>query len=192
MVGRGGRVEILDFGLARFDSHPDPGGPRVSGAGGVPNVAAALGCPGAHVTQPGTMIGTPAYMAPEQINGGAVDTRTDVFAFGIVMYEYACGMHPFEGSTPLAIVARVLDSDARPLATRCPDLSPGLAEVIGRCLQKVPPDRYASASELAAALEAVTALSPWPRRLPTWRPGRQACPSLPSTTAATLPMPHQC
>src|SRR5256712_1270915 len=181
-----GRLKILDFGLARFDSHPDPGGPRVSGAGGVPNAAAALGCPGAHVTQPGTMIGTPAYMAPEQINGGAVDTRTDVFAFGIVMYEYACGMHPFEGSTPLAIVARVLDSDARPLATRCPDLSPGLAEVIGRCLQKVPAERYASASELAAALEAGAGPSPRARRHTTWWAVHQVAVSLLYLAAATL------
>jgi serine/threonine-protein kinase len=168
-----GRLKILDFGLARFDTYREAGASRASGAG-------------AHVTQPGTTIGTPAYMAPEQINGSAVDARADIFAFGIVMYEYACGTHPFEGSTPLAIVARVLDSDARPLASRCPDLSPGLAEVVGRCLKKSPADRYASASELTAALEAVTALSPGQSRHATWWAIHQVAVSLLYLAAATL------
>ena len=140
MLAKDGRLKILDFGLARFDR------PAV-------DTARTL------ATQAGIMLGTPAYMAPEQINGSVVDVRADVFAFGIVVYEYACGVHPFDGSTPLAIVARVLDSDARPIANRCPDLSPGLAEVIGRCLRKSPAERYPSASELAAALEAVGAIA---------------------------------
>ena len=169
MRARDGRVKILDFGLARIDA------------------AAALpaGMPHA-VTQPGMMIGTPAYMAPEQINGGAVDARADVFAFGIVMYEYACGAHPFEGSTPLATVARVLESDARPIANRCPDLSPGLAEVIGRCLRKSPHDRYASASEVIAALDAVTALAPGPSPHARWWAIHQIVVSLLYVAAATL------
>jgi hypothetical protein len=132
------------------------------------------------------MIGTPAYMAPEQISGSAVDARADIFALGIVMYEYACGTHPFEGSTPLAIVARVLDSDARPLASRCPDLPPGLAEVVGRCLKKSPADRYASASEVTAALEAVTALLPGQSRHATWWAIHQIAVSLLYLAAATL------
>jgi len=188
-----GRPKILDFGLARFEPASPEGVPsadlvraRFSGAGGVPNAAAALGRPGAHATQPGTMIGTPAYMAPEQINGGAVDARADIFAFGIVMYEYACGTHPFEGSTPLAIVARVLESDARPIASRCPDLSPGLVEVISRCLRKSPADRYASASELAAALDAVSAMSPAVSPHATWWAIHQIAVSLLYFAAAVL------
>src|SRR5262245_23841634 len=73
------------------------------------------------------------------------------------MYECACGVHPFNGSTPLAVMARVLESDARPIASRCPDLSPGFAEIIGRCLRKLPADRHGSAAELSAALDAVSA-----------------------------------
>src|SRR5262245_572786 len=138
MRTRDGRLKILDFGLARFDPS-----------------AAAYFSGTVHATQPGTLIGTTAYMAPEQING-AVDARSDIFAFGVVMYEFACGVHPFDGSTPLAVIARVLDSDARPIATRCPDLSPGLAEIVGRCLRKLPADRYGSAGELSAALDAVS------------------------------------
>ena len=80
------------------------------------------------MTQPGMLIGTPAYMAPEQINGLPVDARADVFAFGVLLYEYACGVHPFAASTALATVARVLESDARPLASRA-DVPSRLADV---------------------------------------------------------------
>jgi hypothetical protein len=142
-----GRLKILDFGLARIDL-----------GGGTPQ----------GVTQPGMVIGTPAYMAPEQINGAPADARADIFSFGVLMYEYSCGTHPFEGSTPLAIMARVLESDARPLASRCATLLPGIAEVIGRCLRKAPGERYGSASELAAALDAVTSLTSGPTPHATW------------------------
>jgi serine/threonine protein kinase len=167
MRANDGRLKILDFGLARFDRP-------------------ALETPRAVATQPGMMLGTPAYMAPEQINGRAVDVRADVFAFGIVIYEYACGVHPFEGSTPLAIVARVLESDARPIATRCPDLPPALAEVIGRCLRKSPAERYASASELAAALDAVSAMSPAAGAHATWWSVHQVSVSLLYLAGAVL------
>ncbi len=75
-----GALKILDFGLARIVDGATDGGPGVSRAGMV--------------------VGTPAYMAPEQINGGGVDARADVFAFGVLIYEFACGLHPFAGSTP--------------------------------------------------------------------------------------------
>ncbi|PYR16918.1 MAG: hypothetical protein DMF94_26005 [Acidobacteria bacterium] len=104
--------------------------------------------------QPGVVIGTPAYMAPEQINGLAVDARADVFAFGVLLYEFACGAHPFEGSSQLAVMARVLESDARPIAARCPALSGGVADVISRCLKKAPAERFGSAAELVGALKA--------------------------------------
>ena len=134
MRTRDGRLKILDFGLARIDS---------------PHVPAGM------VTLPGVVVGTPAYMAPEQINGTAVDARADVFAFGVLMYEYACGVHPFEGASPLAVVARVLESDARPIALRCPDLWSGMADVVSRCLRKSPADRFGSATEIVGALEGV-------------------------------------
>jgi hypothetical protein len=153
MRTRDGRLKILDFGLARFE----------------PSAASGAGFSGTvHATQPGTLIGTPAYMAPEQINGGAIDARSDIFAFGIVMYEFSCGVHPFDGSTPLAVIARVLESDVRPIATRCPDLSPGLAEIVGRCLRKLPADRYGSAAELSAALDAVSATPATSSPRSTW------------------------
>jgi serine/threonine protein kinase len=144
-----GRLKILDFGLARIDA-PD----RTA--------------PAAIATQAGVLIGTPAYMSPEQINGQPVDARADVFAFGVLLYEYACGVHPFVGSTTLATVARVLESDARPIAARCPAISSGLADVISKCLRKSPAERYGSATEIAAALAAVGDGAPAQVRTTVW------------------------
>jgi eukaryotic-like serine/threonine-protein kinase len=160
-----GRLKILDFGLARVDAagHGDGGGGdagrRFSGAD--PAARAAAPAAGSHTrtfaTQPGMVVGTPAYMAPEQINGQAVDARADVFAFGVLIYEYACGAHPFAGGSPLATIARVLESDARPLSARSPEVPSRVAEVIARCMRKAPADRFGSAAEILGALESAPA-----------------------------------
>src|SRR5207245_273247 len=134
-----GRVKILDFGLARVET-PEAAAP---GASRVRALA----------TRPGMIVGTPGYMAPEQINGQPADARTDVFAFGVLMYEFACGEHPFAAATELALLARVLDSDARALDDRCPQVPPAVADVIDRSLRKTPSDRFASAAEIVAALD---------------------------------------
>ena len=134
MRTRDGRLKILDFGLARLDRDRESA---------------------PFITQPGMVVGTPAYMAPEQINGGPVDARADVFAFGVLVYEYASGTHPFDGTTPLAVMARVLESDARPLAVRCPELPGGFVEAVSRCLAKSPAARFGSAEELVGALSTI-------------------------------------
>jgi predicted Ser/Thr protein kinase len=134
-----GRVKVLDFGLARM-TEPEIAGGRLN-----------------TVTQPGMLVGTPAYMAPEQLNGQPADARADVFAFGVLMYEYACGVHPFDAATPLALIARVLESDARPIGATCPAIPASVAAAIDRCLQKVPALRFSSAIELAGALTVTTA-----------------------------------
>jgi len=145
----GGRLKILDFGLARFDA---------------PDRAAA-----SFATRPGAVMGTPAYMAPEQINGEPVDARADLFAFGVVMYEYASGIHPFHASTPLAIVGRVLNSDVVPLASRGVTTATLVDHVILRCLQKAPAARYASAAELVGALGQSGAVGAPGRHASWWR-----------------------
>jgi eukaryotic-like serine/threonine-protein kinase len=139
MRGRDGRLKVVDFGLARAD-----------GGAGIRAIAADA----APVTQAGLVIGTPAYMAPEQIDGSPGDARSDVFSFGVLIYEYACGTHPFAGTTSLATVARVLEHEPQPLALRCPDLPRGLSDVIARCLRKRPADRFGSAAEIVGALQA--------------------------------------
>jgi len=153
MRARDGSLKILDFGLARLAPPDDL------------SRAAAL----TFATDPGLVVGTPAYMAPEQINGGEVDARADVFAMGVLLYEFACGIHPFGASSPLAIVARVLDSDARPIESRRVEIPDGLAAVIARCLQKAPADRFRSAAEIVEALRAADRAAAPARHSAWWR-----------------------
>jgi hypothetical protein len=128
-----GELKILDFGLAI--------------------VAAADGAsPAARVTTPGSVVGTPAYMAPEQLNGGSPDVRTDIFALGVLLYEYATGAHPFDAATPLALAARILESEPEALAKLRADVPPVFAGIVERCLRKKPEDRFASAAAVVAAL----------------------------------------
>jgi hypothetical protein len=134
MRAKDGRLKILDFGLALFDP------------------SAAISAPAAHLTQPGAVVGTPAYMAPEQLNGGVADPRTDVFSFGVLLYEYATGVHPFEAPTPLARVARVLEGEPISLQRVRGDVPGPLASVVDRALRKAPADRFASASDIVGAL----------------------------------------
>jgi hypothetical protein len=137
MRARDGWLKILDFGLARLQT---PGGPVDGGT--------------VH-TRPGLLVGTPAYMAPEQLTGAPGDARSDVFAVGVVMYEYACGEHPFAASTELGRAARILESPPRPIGERV-ELPARLAAVIDRALRKRPEERFASAQEMLDALEAGT------------------------------------
>jgi serine/threonine protein kinase len=135
MRSRSGQLKILDFGLA-LDGGLDPSEPRV--------------------TQFGMIVGTPGYMAPEQMSGEPVDARADVFAFGVLMYEYASGRHPFEAPNALGVAAHVLGKEAVPIAQLCPNLPGFLAAVIDRAMQKAPDRRFRSAAEIVAALEAVS------------------------------------
>jgi hypothetical protein len=148
MRDRTGRLKVLDFGLARS----------------LPATTPLSSSPaGALATLPGLLVGTPAYMSPEQLNGQPADARADVFAFGVVLYEYACGVHPFEASTPLGLAARVLESNARPVAEGCRHIPPSVAAVVDRCLQKSPADRFASAGDIVQAL-AASRVAPEPAR----------------------------
>jgi serine/threonine-protein kinase len=123
-----GRIKILDFGLARGDGGADD-----------PRAAA--------VTLPGVVIGTPGYMAPEQLQGKPGDARADVFAFGVLIYEFACGMHPFE----LVGAAQNLHH-AAPTPAGYRALSGSMRAVLDRCLKVAPAERFGSGADLAAAL----------------------------------------
>jgi eukaryotic-like serine/threonine-protein kinase len=133
-----GEVKILDFGLARFRDSP----------------AAP-----AHLTDAGMILGTPAYMSPEQIRGTTVDGRSDLFSLGIVLYELVSGVHPFAGSDPASTIARILEAEpARlgdlPPATRWNQTVLGeLEDAVTTSLRKVPEQRYRSAHDLIEVLE---------------------------------------
>jgi len=126
-----GIVKVLDFGLARQD-----------------------GSSGQRLTQSGTVVGTPGYMAPEQILGEHLDFRADLFALGVLLYELVSGTNPFEGSTYGVTVDRILRNDPPPLVTSAHQPS-ALAPVVARCLAKDPKDRYASTPALVTDLELV-------------------------------------
>jgi hypothetical protein len=134
-----GRVKVVDFGIAR----------SLVPAGGE-----------LHLTRTGAALGTPGYMAPEQLRGERVDARADVFAFGVIAYELATGEHPFGGSDPAAVIERLV-SDTSPLA-RVID-PPALDVVVRRCLRGDAAARFASGAELAGALTHAMPAAPLPR-----------------------------
>jgi TolB-like protein/tetratricopeptide (TPR) repeat protein len=129
------RVKILDFGLARI----------------LPPPAAHDDATVSAVTEPGTLLGTAAYMAPEQVRGEPADHRADLFALGAVLYEMLAGRRAFTGSTA-EVLASIVGRDPPPLPA---DLPSALARVVGRCLEKQPDRRFRSAHDLSLALEAV-------------------------------------
>jgi len=139
----GGHALVADFGIAR----------AISAAGG------------AQLTERGIALGTPAYMSPEQASGqDAVDARSDVYSLGCVVYEMLAGEPPFTGRTAQAIMARQMQERPPSLRVVRPTVSLALQEVIEQALAKVPADRFATASEFAAALAAAPGRGPPARR----------------------------
>jgi Tol biopolymer transport system component len=136
-----GRVKILDFGLARQDS------PVIAGA----TLAPTLNNP----TEPGTVLGTVGYMAPEQVRGGAVDSRADVFAFGAMLYEMVTGRRAFQRETAAETMTAILREDPPEIAM-AGGVPPAIERIVRRCLEKKPEARFRSAHDLAFALEALS------------------------------------
>lgn len=134
-VTKEGRIKILDFGLAKFVASSEEFGPNVTG------------------TQPGLVMGTAAYMSPEQIRGEVVDARSDIFAFGAVLYEMLTGRRAFHKPTPAETMTAILNEEPAGISQLAPDISPALQRVARRCLEKSREQRFRSASDLAFALE---------------------------------------
>jgi len=134
----GDAAVVTDFGIAKAISAAR------TGASPEPEPQSGM-----TLTQAGTSIGTPAYMAPEQVAGDTVDHRADIYAWGLVAYELLAGVHPFAGKTSAAqLMAAQLSQIPAPLATHAPDISPSLASVVMKCLEKNADDRPASATRL--------------------------------------------
>ena len=139
-------VKLLDFGLAKQEAGTAGGAGTVGEAGTDAQVTKML--TGAHV-----VVGTPQYMAPEQIEGHTVDARTDIFALGCVLYELLTGLKAFEGKTPSSVMAAILATEPRPLKELQPLTPASLERTIRRCLAKDPDDRWQSARDLRAELD---------------------------------------
>jgi serine/threonine protein kinase len=152
MMGDDGRVRVLDFGLVRTDDEPErhPLDESLTDAGAKrANLAGVR--PGQELTVAGTVMGTPAYMAPEQILGAPTDARTDQFGFCIALYEGLYGERPFGGDTNAALALQVCEGNVRsaPADARVPSW---LRRVLLRGLSTEPSDRYASIEELLTAI----------------------------------------
>ena len=136
-----GRVKILDFGLAKL-------GPLAGEARLGSDVATA-----SQLTQPGTILGTVAYMSPEQVRGSVVDHRSDLFSLGVVLHELLTGRRPWVRDTPAETMSAILKEDPPDLASSGIVPGPMLDRIVRRCLEKEPAARFRSAHDLAFALE---------------------------------------
>jgi TolB-like protein len=141
MVTAEGRVKVLDFGLARMgEVEEGPSGSHL---------------PTELLTREGVVMGTVPYMSPEQVSGLAVDHRSDIFSLGVILYEMAIGRRPFEGPSSAELASAILRDTPPQLGELRAGLPDGLAQVIGRCLEKDAADRVPSARALGDALGAV-------------------------------------
>jgi len=145
-----GVPKILDFGLSKLivDAEPSDGSPQT-------DMATATIGDSPYVTRAGQVVGTLAYMAPEQVQDRPVDARTDVFAFGVLLYEMLAGKRPFAGKSSLDTATAILRDDPAPLDALRRDVPAELKTILARSLAKEPSERFASGQELHEALLAL-------------------------------------
>jgi predicted Ser/Thr protein kinase len=129
-----GIVKILDFGLARVQLHD----------GSSSN---------SHLTQSGMFLGTPAYASPEQLLGSNIDRSSDIFSFGVMMYEMAAGKHPFKSEDSISLIARILEADPPDLSQTNPVIPQNFRRIMLRCIKKSPSERYENTKDLVKDLE---------------------------------------
>ena len=141
-VTKDGRIKILDFGLAKLTQSAAPD--------------SADATMGSTRTLPGVVMGTASYMAPEQVRGEAADSRTDIFAFGAVLYEMLSGVRAFRRDTAAETMTAVLKDDPPELTDSLRLVSPALERIVRRCLEKNPEQRFQSARDLSFALSALS------------------------------------
>jgi hypothetical protein len=158
-----GRLKILDFGLARTIA-PDPDLPLTQS----PTARLA--------TRPGTVLGTVGYMSPEQVRGRPADHRSDLFAFGAVLYEMLGGARPFGGDSAADTMSAILREDPPDLSVGGRGVPPALDRIVRHCLEKSPEERFQSARDVAFALQALSGTSiagPLPADVATGSRGRR-------------------
>jgi Tol biopolymer transport system component len=143
--GHSEQVKILDFGLAKL----------IEGAGGSdPEITETVGAAKV-ATEEGVILGTVAYMSPEQAEGGRIDARSDIFAMGAILYETLTGRRAFRGITPLSTMSAILRDEPPPLRQVAPGVPYEMERIVARCLRKDPQRRFQHMDDLKVALEEI-------------------------------------
>jgi serine/threonine protein kinase len=156
-------TKLLDFGLAKLTQGEKPATPFTE-----------LPTQKDGITAEGTILGTLQYMAPEQVEGKEADARTDIFAFGVVVYEMATGKKAFEGKSQASLIAKILETEPAPISTLQPMTPPALDRLVRKCLAKDPDDRWQSARDLTDELKWIAEQSHSPQpTVGTPAPARQ-------------------
>jgi len=171
-VTRDGRIKILDFGLAKL-THPESETQLTKQT---------------LDTEPGAVLGTVGYMAPEQVRGQTADQRADIFAFGAILYEMISGKRAFQGETTADTLSAILNQEPRAISKVAPSISRAIAQIVHRCLEKNPASRYQSAAELTSTLEE-SAMAPqalWGSR--RWRWHAWIFPGVAALVLVALPI----
>ena len=141
MVTKSGVIKLLDFGLAQIEQPGvDPDAPTATMA---------------FLTRPGTVVGTVAYMSPEQAQGGGIGPRSDIFSFGVVLYQVLTGTLPFQAGSEIGLLYEIVHTPAPQLKKLRPDLPPVLGGIVEKALEKDPERRYQRAEDLANDLKEI-------------------------------------
>jgi serine/threonine protein kinase/dipeptidyl aminopeptidase/acylaminoacyl peptidase len=160
---RDGRAKILDFGIAKLSAPTGEGAFQAA------------------ATEPGMVLGTVGYMSPEQVRGEAVDTRSDIFAFGTILYEMLTGARAFKRDSSIETLSAILKEEPEDLTEKLPNIPPALERVVRRCLEKDRELRFQSARDLAFNLEMLASVS-----TPGTLGGSVTTPSRPQGQTATM------
>jgi serine/threonine-protein kinase len=172
MATEAGLVKVLDFGLAKLDSNF---------TGPVGDDGETIAIPAHTLTIEGSILGTVNYMSPEQAQGFRVDARSDIFSFGVLVYEMVTGIRPFTGDSPVSTLSSILRDEARPVGEITPAVPRPLQEIIARCLRKNPADRWQTMQEVRTLLAALKQDSSsnitFANRLPAPPPRRSSVPA---------------
>jgi serine/threonine protein kinase len=159
MLAKSG-AKLMDFGLAKPAATS-----AAAGVSSAPMLSAALTMTspspqGSPLTTAGSIVGTIQYMSPEQIEGRDADARSDIFAFGAILYEMATGKRAFEGKSQLSIASAILEKEPEPLSSAQPTAPPALDDLVKTCLAKDPEERYASAHDVKLQLRRAMRVAP--------------------------------
>ena len=179
-ITKEGRVKILDFGIAKLSPTGGDDGPKFQMA----------------ATEPGIVLGTVGYMSPEQVRGETVDRRSDIFAFGAILYEMLTGSRAFKRDSSIETLSAILKEEPKELVELNPNVAPPLERLVRRCLEKDREQRFQSARDLAFNLETLSTFSSAGTMSGTANPNvpprtltQVPLPASPSPTAATTQIP---